>query len=69
MQELALSDSIVELLNECAAWEGKRGISRVVVEIGIAAAVEPEALAYCFPIAAAETLAVGAELVVRVKVA
>ena len=65
MHELALSESIVSLVVECARREGIAHVSRVVVEIGAAAAVEPQALLFCFPITAAETVASDAELVIE----
>lgn len=40
-------------------------MTRVVVEVGAAAAVEPEALKFCFDIVAAGTIAERAELVIE----
>jgi len=65
MHELALSESIVAMVVECARRERIDRVSRVVVEIGAAAAVEPQALLFCFPITAAETVAADAELVIE----
>jgi hydrogenase nickel incorporation protein HypA/HybF len=65
MHELALTESIIDLVVDCAAREHIARVSRVVVEIGVAASVEPQALLFCFPIAAAETVAAGAELVIN----
>jgi len=65
MHELALSQSIVDLVLESARKEGVHAISRVVVEVGIAAGVEPDALRFCFDIVAADTLAQGAELAIE----
>src|ERR1043166_5283480 len=64
MHELALSESIVELVVAAARQEGIARVSRVVVEIGAAAAVDPQALLFCFPVAAASTAAAEAELVI-----
>ncbi len=44
MYELALSQSIVDLVVGCARAEGLRTVTRVVVEIGVAAGVDPEGL-------------------------
>jgi hydrogenase nickel incorporation protein HypA/HybF len=65
MHELALSQSIVSLVCECGRREGFQNITRVVVEVGAAAAVEPEALAFCFDVAAADTMARDAVLVIE----
>jgi len=65
VHELAISESIIGLVVDCARRERITRVSRVVVEIGVAASVDPEALLFCFPIAAAETVAAGAELVIN----
>jgi hydrogenase nickel incorporation protein HypA/HybF len=65
MHELALSQSIIDLVLESARKEGVHAITRVVVEVGIAAGVEPDALRFCFDTVAADTLAQGAELVIE----
>ena len=57
MHELALSQSIVDLVVECARKQGVHAITRVVVEVGVAAGVEPHALRFCFDVVAADTLA------------
>jgi len=65
MHELTLSQSIVDLVVECARKEDIHTVTRVVVEVGIAAGVEPDALRFCFEIVAADTLAQGAELAIE----
>ena len=65
MHELALSQSIVDLVVECARKQGVHAITRVVVEVGLAAGVEPDALRFCFDVVAADTLAQGAELAIE----
>jgi len=65
MHELVLSESIVDLVAECARQEGVARVTRVTVEIGVAAAVDPTALQFCFSITAAETVAAEAELVIK----
>ena len=65
MHELALCESITDLVVDCARQEGVARVSRVVIEIGVAAPVDPEALSFCFPITAADTVAAGAELVIN----
>ena len=61
MHELALSESIVELLIACARREGMQRIHAVSVEIGAGAAVDASALAFCLPIVAEGTVADGAD--------
>jgi hydrogenase nickel incorporation protein HypA/HybF len=65
MHELALSQSIVDLVVECARKEDVHAVTRVVVEVGVAAGVEPDALRFCFDIVAADTMARGAELAIE----
>lgn len=62
MHELALSQSIVELVAELSAREGIRTVTRVVLEVGEAAGVEPEALRFCFDAVTRGSLAEGAAL-------
>jgi hydrogenase nickel incorporation protein HypA/HybF len=65
MHELSLSQSITELVVETAQREQVARVLRVVIELGEAASVDAEALAFCFPITTAETVAAGAELVIN----
>ena len=65
MHELALSESITDLVLDCARREHIDRVSRVVVEIGVAAPVDTEALLFCFPITVADTVAAGAELIIN----
>ena len=65
MHELALSQAIVDLVVECARREGVHAVTRVTLEIGMAAGVEPDALRFCFDIVAADTVARGAELAIE----
>ncbi|HTX53083.1 MAG TPA: hydrogenase maturation nickel metallochaperone HypA [Candidatus Baltobacteraceae bacterium] len=64
MHELALSQSIVDLVLGCTRTEGIRTVTRVVVEIGAAAGVDPTALQFCFDVVVEETVAHGAEPVI-----
>ena len=64
MHELALSQSILDLVLECAAAERLRTVTRVVVEVGAAAGVDSEASRFCFDAVAEATAARGAELVI-----
>jgi hydrogenase nickel incorporation protein HypA/HybF len=59
VHELAIATQIVEMA--CAARPGSR-VARVVVVVGRLAAVLPDALRFCFDVAAEGTPAQGAEL-------
>jgi hydrogenase nickel incorporation protein HypA/HybF len=65
MHELALCDGIIDLVLDAARQERIARVTRVVVEIGTAASVDPDALLFCFPAAALGTLAADAELVIQ----
>lgn len=65
MHELSLCESIVSLVTESAGREGLARVTRVTVDIGVAAAIDPDALLFCFPIVAEATPAAEAELVVN----
>lgn len=62
MHELALSESIVELVLEHARRAELRTVSRVVVELGADAGVDGDALRFSFDAVTAATPAQGAEL-------
>jgi len=65
MHELALTQSIVELVVDRALREGMRAVTRVELEVGAASGVEPEALRFCFDAVTRETAAEGAVLDIR----
>jgi hydrogenase nickel incorporation protein HypA/HybF len=65
MHELALSQNIVDLVVECARRERVHRVTRVVLEVGVAAAVEPDALRFCFELVAADSMVQGAELAIE----
>jgi hydrogenase nickel incorporation protein HypA/HybF len=65
MHELTLAQSIADLVSDCAQRERIARVSRVVVEIGVAAPVDPQSLQFCFPITAKETVAAGAQLIIN----
>lgn len=64
MHEVSLCQNVIDMVGECAAREGIARVSCVRLEIGAAAAVEPDALTFCFPLLAAGTALEGAELVI-----
>jgi hydrogenase nickel incorporation protein HypA/HybF len=65
MHELALCQNIADFVVERACREGVNVVTRVNLEIGTAAGVEPDALRFCFHIVTADTIAHGAELAIE----
>lgn len=62
MHELAIAHSLVRSASEAAQRNGGRRVAVVVLALGSLSGVEPEALAFCFPLAAEGTVCEGAEL-------
>lgn len=62
MHEMALAESVLDLVEFRARREGCRRITTVRLEIGKLSGVEPEAMRFCFDAAASGTLAEGAAL-------
>ena len=65
MHELALTQSIVEIVLDRAQLEGMRAVTRVVLEVGAAAGVDAEALRFCFDAVTHDTPAQGAHLAIE----
>jgi hydrogenase nickel incorporation protein HypA/HybF len=65
MHELALSQSLLDVVLKCARTERLRSISQVVLEVGTAAGVTASGLRSCFELVAEGTPAEAAELVVE----
>lgn len=65
MHELALSQSIVEIVLDRARREGLRTVTRVVLVVGDAAGVDAEALRFCFGAVTHDTPAEGAALAIE----
>ncbi len=66
MHELSIALSLVETAVRHAERHGARGVSRVHLILGSLSGVEPEALTFCFPVAARTTLCEGAELALTI---
>jgi hydrogenase nickel incorporation protein HypA/HybF len=64
MHELALTQSIVEMVLDRAQDEGMQIVTRVVLEVGTAAGVDSEALRFCFDAVTRDTPAQGADLAI-----
>lgn len=62
MHEMSLAEGIIQLVEETARREAARTVRRVVLEIGQLAAVDGEALRFCFDAVAAGGVARGATL-------
>jgi hydrogenase nickel incorporation protein HypA/HybF len=62
MHELSIATGLVETASRSARENGASRVLRLHVRIGSLSGVEPEALTFCFPIAARETVCEGAEL-------
>jgi hydrogenase nickel incorporation protein HypA/HybF len=65
MHELSLCVSLVDVVAASARREGVSRVTRVVLEVGAAATVDPEALRFAFPIVAAGGALDGSELVIE----
>ncbi|MDD2721088.1 MAG: hydrogenase maturation nickel metallochaperone HypA [Gallionella sp.] len=62
MHEMSLAESVLEIIEDSARAQDFRRVRRVVLEIGELAAVEPDAMRFCFDAVMRGTLAEGAEL-------
>jgi hydrogenase nickel incorporation protein HypA/HybF len=67
MHEMALTESVVALVEDAARREGFTRATAIVLEIGMLGHVEPEAMQFCFEAVSRGTIAAGARLdIVRV---
>lgn len=62
MHEMALTESLVSLVEDAARREGFCRATAVVIELGALGHVEPEAMRFCFDAISRGTLAEGARL-------
>jgi len=65
MHELALMACMMEIILGEARSQGFSKVSKVVLEIGEMAGVEPEAMRFAFDVSSCGTLAAGAELAIE----
>jgi hydrogenase nickel incorporation protein HypA/HybF len=65
MHELSIAFNLVELAAAAARRAGATRITAIYLRLGALAGVVPEALQFSFPLAAADTLAAGADLVIE----
>lgn len=62
MHEMSLTENVIDILAEEGRKQGFARVRRVWLEVGVFSHVEPEALRFCFDVAARGTLAEGAGL-------
>ncbi|MFB7668001.1 hydrogenase maturation nickel metallochaperone HypA [Kitasatospora sp. NPDC056138] len=62
MHEMSIALAVVEQVAEAARRHGARSVESVRLQVGELAGVVPEALAFCFELACADTVVAGAEL-------
>lgn len=62
MHEMSLAESVLQIIEDSARTQNFQRVRIVVLEIGKLAAVEPEAMHFCFAAVARGTLAEGAQL-------
>lgn len=62
MHEMSLADGVLELIEDVAREQGFSRVTAVFLEIGQLAAVEREALAFCFDAVTRGSIAEGARL-------
>lgn len=69
MHELSIAESIIEQIEGNALTHKFKKVTKITLEIGVLAGIEKSALLFCFDAAAKNSLAEGAELVIRDKLA
>ena len=62
MHEMSLMESVREIVEEAARSHGARRVATVRLRIGALAAVDPEALRFCFDVVMQDGVAAGAAL-------
>ncbi len=62
MHEMSIAMAVVEQVEEAARAAGASAVEAVRLQVGELAGVVPEALAFCFELACADTVLEGAEL-------
>ncbi len=69
MHEMALSESIVSIIEDEARNRGFGRVLGVRLELGVLSCVEPEALRFCFAAVSRDTVADGARLDILLRAA
>jgi hydrogenase nickel incorporation protein HypA/HybF len=65
MHETSLMVSMLEIIEEQARLEGFQRVTRVSLEIGKLAGVDPEAMRFAFDVGTVDSVVEGAELVIE----
>ena len=65
MHEVALLTSVVGIVAKTAAERGAKRVTAVAVQVGDRSGVVPDALVGAWPIASADSIAEGAELIIE----
>ena len=65
MHELSLAQNIVDIVKEYAEKEKAIKVNKVILEVGTISGVEKDALEFCFPIVAKDTIVSEAELIIE----
>ncbi len=62
MHEMSLAENVLQIIEESARTQNFRRVRTVVLEIGALAAVEPDAMRFCFDAVTHGSIAEGARL-------
>jgi hydrogenase nickel incorporation protein HypA/HybF len=62
MHEMSLAESVVKIAEDAAQREGFARVKTVWLEVGVLAAVDPEAMHFCFDAVTRDSIAEGARL-------
>lgn len=62
MHEMSLAESVLQIIEDAARTQDFRRVRTVVLEIGALAAVEPDAMRFCFDAVTHGSIAEGARL-------
>ncbi|MCW8996684.1 MAG: hydrogenase maturation nickel metallochaperone HypA [Psychromonas sp.] len=69
MHELSIAENIIEMIEEHAVTHKFKKVTKITLEIGVLAGIEKSALFFCFDVAAKNSPAEEAELVIIDKLA
>ena len=69
MHELSIAESLIDMIEENAVIHNFKKVTKITLEIGVLAGIEKSALFFCFDVAAKNTVAEDAELIILDKLA
>ncbi len=67
MHEMSLAESVLQIIEDAARTQNILRVRTVVLEIGVLAAVEPDAMRFCFDAVMRDSVAEGARLEILEK--